>query len=103
MGTDTAPTATARARWFECHMVMDEATSHLDVATETRVSRHIAALGMTRIIVAHGRRPSHRLIAWCIEQGRAGAVRGAASSSTPAQRIQRFGERLTMEVVMPEP
>jgi ATP-binding cassette subfamily B protein RaxB len=34
-------------------LVMDEATSHLDVATETRVSRHIASLGITRIIVAH--------------------------------------------------
>ena len=34
-------------------LVMDEATSHLDVATETKVSRHIAALGITRIIVAH--------------------------------------------------
>jgi ATP-binding cassette subfamily B protein RaxB len=34
-------------------LVMDEATSHLDVATETRVSRHIAALGITRLIVAH--------------------------------------------------
>jgi ATP-binding cassette subfamily B protein RaxB len=55
----------ARALYREPRvLVMDEATSHLDVATETEVSRHIAALGITRIIVAHGRRPSHRPTAW---------------------------------------
>ncbi|WP_423960619.1 peptidase domain-containing ABC transporter, partial [Bradyrhizobium sp.] len=44
----------ARALYREPRvLVMDEATSHLDVATETRVSHHIAALGITRIIVAH--------------------------------------------------
>jgi ATP-binding cassette subfamily B protein RaxB len=44
----------ARALYREPRvLVMDEATSHLDVATETEVSRHIAALGITRIIVAH--------------------------------------------------
>jgi hypothetical protein len=75
------------------------------------VSRHTAALGITRIIVAHGRRPSRRLTAWwgssagrCIEQARALEPREAPRpSSTPAQWIQRFGERRTMEVVMPEP
>jgi ATP-binding cassette subfamily B protein RaxB len=34
-------------------LVMDEATSHLDVRTEAQVSQNIAALGVTRIIVAH--------------------------------------------------
>jgi len=34
-------------------LVMDEATSHLDVATEAKVSANIATLGITRIIVAH--------------------------------------------------
>jgi ATP-binding cassette, subfamily B, bacterial CvaB/MchF/RaxB len=92
-------------------LVMDEATSHLDVATETRVSRHIAALGITRIIVAH--RPqtiasADRVVGLergrAIEQPRALEPRELPRpSSTPAQWIQRFGERRTREVVMPEP
>jgi hypothetical protein len=91
-------------RWLECHMATDEATSHLDVATETRVSRHTAALGITRIIVAHGRRPSRRLTAWwgssagrCIEQARVGAARGAAADAgavDPAlRRTANYGGR----------
>jgi ATP-binding cassette subfamily B protein RaxB len=69
----------ARALYREPRvLVMDEATSHLDVATETKVSRHIAALGITRIIVAH--RPqtiasADRVVGLergrCIEQARA--------------------------------
>jgi ATP-binding cassette subfamily B protein RaxB len=34
-------------------LVMDEGTSHLDAALEARVSDAIAALGITRIIIAH--------------------------------------------------
>ena len=34
-------------------LVMDEGTSHLDVATEAHVNASIASLGLTRIIVAH--------------------------------------------------
>ena len=34
-------------------LVMDEGTSHLDVATEAHVNASIAALGLTRIVVAH--------------------------------------------------
>jgi ATP-binding cassette subfamily B protein RaxB len=34
-------------------LVMDEGTSHLDLAMEARVNEAIAALGLTRIIVAH--------------------------------------------------
>ena len=34
-------------------MIMDEATSSLDILTEKRVSAAIRELGMTRIIVAH--------------------------------------------------
>lgn len=34
-------------------LVMDEGTSHLDVATEAHVNASVAALGLTRIIVAH--------------------------------------------------
>lgn len=34
-------------------LIMDEGTSHLDVAKEREVNQHIAALGITRITVAH--------------------------------------------------
>ncbi len=34
-------------------LVMDEGTSHLDLATEAHVNASITALGLTRIIVAH--------------------------------------------------
>jgi ATP-binding cassette subfamily B protein RaxB len=34
-------------------LLMDEGTSHLDAALEARVNRAIAALGITRIIIAH--------------------------------------------------
>ena len=34
-------------------LVMDEGTSHLDVATEAHVNASVAALGLTRIVVAH--------------------------------------------------
>jgi ATP-binding cassette subfamily B protein RaxB len=102
----------ARALYREPRvLVMDEATSHLDVATETRVSRHIAALGITRIIVAH--RPqtiasADRVVGLergrCIEQARTLEPREQPRPpSTPAQWIQRIGERRTKEVVMPEP
>jgi ATP-binding cassette subfamily B protein RaxB len=106
----------ARALYREPRiLVMDEATSHLDVATETEVSRHIAALGITRIIVAH--RPqtiasADRVVGLergrCIEQARAPEPRELARPSTPAQWIQSFsdrgfGERRTREVMMPEP
>jgi ATP-binding cassette subfamily B protein RaxB len=102
----------ARALYREPRvLVMDEATSHLDVATETRVSRHIAALGITRIIVAH--RPqtiasADRVVKLergrCIEQAHAAErYELPRHNSTPAQWIQRIGERRTREVVMPEP
>jgi ATP-binding cassette, subfamily B, bacterial CvaB/MchF/RaxB len=102
----------ARALYREPRvLVMDEATSHLDIATETKVSRHIAALGITRIIVAH--RPqtiasADRVVRLehgrCTEQARAVEPRELPRHpSTPAQWIQRIGERRTKEVVMPEP
>nr|WP_316642657.1 peptidase domain-containing ABC transporter [uncultured Roseateles sp.] len=34
-------------------LIMDEATSHLDAKREQVISQHIAALGVTRILVAH--------------------------------------------------
>lgn len=34
-------------------LIMDEGTSHLDVAKEREVNSHIAALGITRITIAH--------------------------------------------------
>jgi ATP-binding cassette, subfamily B, bacterial CvaB/MchF/RaxB len=34
-------------------MVLDEGTSHLDVDAETRVNKSVAALGITRVIIAH--------------------------------------------------
>ena len=34
-------------------LVMDEGTSHLDVATERQVTAAIKSLGLTRIIIAH--------------------------------------------------
>jgi len=32
---------------------MDEATSHLDVVTESRVERNLSGLACTRIVIAH--------------------------------------------------
>jgi ABC-type multidrug transport system fused ATPase/permease subunit len=32
---------------------MDEATSHLDVVTESRVERNLSTLSCTRIVIAH--------------------------------------------------
>jgi ATP-binding cassette subfamily B protein RaxB len=89
----------ARALYREPRvLVMDEATSHLDVATETKVSRHIAVLGITRVIVAH--RPqtiasADRVMRLergrCIEQARAVEPRELPRHpSTPAQWIQRM-------------
>jgi ATP-binding cassette subfamily B protein RaxB len=34
-------------------LILDEATSHLDVKTETKVTQAIAQLNMTRVIIAH--------------------------------------------------
>jgi ATP-binding cassette subfamily B protein RaxB len=34
-------------------LLLDEATSHLDIATEQRINENLAAMKMTRIIVAH--------------------------------------------------
>jgi len=34
-------------------LVLDEATSHLDAATEAIIERNLRQLGMTRIVVAH--------------------------------------------------
>jgi ATP-binding cassette subfamily B protein RaxB len=93
-------------------LVMDEATSHLDVATETELSSRIAALGITRIIVAH--RPqtiasADRVVRLergrCVEQTRAPEPRDLPRPSPPAPGpwIQRLGERRTREVLMPEP
>jgi ATP-binding cassette subfamily B protein RaxB len=93
-------------------LVMDEATSHLNVATETELSSHIAALGITRIIVAH--RPqtiasADRVVSLdrgrCVELARVLQPRELqrSSSPTPEQWIRRFGERRTKEVMMPEP
>jgi ATP-binding cassette, subfamily B, bacterial CvaB/MchF/RaxB len=101
----------ARALYREPRvLVMDEATSHLDLATETKVSGHIVALGITRIIVAH--QPQTIASAdcvvrlergRCIEQAHAVEPRGLRRHpSTPAQWIQRIGEPRTREVVMPE-
>ena len=36
-------------------LILDEATSHLDVQRETAIAAAVAALGMTRIVVAHRR------------------------------------------------
>lgn len=34
-------------------LFLDEATSHLDIDTEQRINQHIAAMHITRVIVAH--------------------------------------------------
>src|SRR5262249_39185360 len=36
-----------------CVLVMDEATSHLDVVTESRAERNLSGLACTRIVIAH--------------------------------------------------
>jgi ATP-binding cassette subfamily B protein RaxB len=36
-------------------LVMDEGTAHLDAEHESRVNQAIAAMGITRIVVAHRR------------------------------------------------
>lgn len=51
-------------------LAMDEATSHLDIANESRVAQALAQLPITRIIVAH--RPetiagAERVV--CLQQG----------------------------------
>lgn len=44
----------ARALYREPRILfMDEGTAHLDVATERQVNQSVAALGMTRVIIAH--------------------------------------------------
>lgn len=44
----------ARAVYREPRILfMDEATSHLDVANETKVNEHVCELAITRVIVAH--------------------------------------------------
>jgi len=79
--------------------VMDEATSHLDVATETRVSRHIAALGITRIIVAH--RPqtissADRVVK--LDRGRSVELPPLHQPPAPPQWMARPGPLKPMEV-----
>jgi ATP-binding cassette subfamily B protein RaxB len=49
-------------------LVLDEATSHLDVGNEQRVNQAVAAMQLTRIVVAH--RPdtvamAHRVVTLC--------------------------------------
>lgn len=66
-------------------LVLDEATSHLDVESERRVNQSIQALGVTRIIVAH--RPE--TIAWAdrvivLEAGRIAADNPGRRESGPA-------------------
>jgi ATP-binding cassette subfamily B protein RaxB len=34
-------------------LFLDEATSHLDIETEKRINQHIAAMRITRVLVAH--------------------------------------------------
>jgi ABC-type multidrug transport system fused ATPase/permease subunit len=34
-------------------LILDEATSHLDVVNEQRIERHLATLAATRIVIAH--------------------------------------------------
>jgi ATP-binding cassette subfamily B protein RaxB len=95
----------ARALYREPHvLVMDEATSHLDVATETIVSRNIASLGITRIIVAH--RPqtissADRVVK--LERGRSVEQPPQHPSPTQSQWIQRLGQPKPMEVTHEEP
>jgi ATP-binding cassette subfamily B protein RaxB len=90
----------ARALYREPRvLVMDEATSHLDVATETRVSRHIAALGITRIIVAH--RPqtissADRVVK--LDRGRSVELPPLHQPPAPPQWMARPGPLKPMEV-----
>ena len=61
-------------------LVLDEATSHLDVAAERRVNAAVEALGATRIVVAH--RPETIAMAGrviVIDQGRVVSDSGAAA------------------------
>ena len=62
-------------------LVLDEATSHLDVAAERRVNAAVEALGATRIVVAH--RPETIAMAGriiVIDQGRIVSDTGAATT-----------------------
>ena len=44
----------ARALYREPSILfLDEATSHLDLATEQRINQHLSGLSMTRVIIAH--------------------------------------------------
>lgn len=58
-------------------LVLDEATSHLDVTNERQVSRALAALALTRVVIAH--RPESLAIAdRVLAMGNGGQVRSLA-------------------------
>ncbi len=72
-------------------LVLDEATSHLDVANEAKIGEAIAALDITRIMIAH--RPqtiaiAHRIVR--LEGGRFVDLRpGVAATPVQASSVER--------------
>ena len=65
-------------------LILDEATSHLDVATEQRIAAMLAELHMTRVFAAH--RPDTVAIAdRVISLSKAGAVETNSSGNRAAR------------------
>jgi ATP-binding cassette subfamily B protein RaxB len=67
-------------------LILDEATSHLDAQREAQIAAAVAALGMTRIIVAHRRETlaaADRTVR--LEAGRIAADGGAAALAPHAE------------------
>jgi ATP-binding cassette subfamily B protein RaxB len=67
-------------------LILDEATSHLDVATEQRIAAMLADLRITRVFAAH--RPDTVAIATRVISLERPAVARAAN---PAKLPQKFG------------
>jgi ATP-binding cassette subfamily B protein RaxB len=73
-------------------LILDEATSHLDVATEQRIAAMLAELHMTRVFAAH--RPDTVAIAdRVISLSKAGVIEGDGSGNRTARQTGVDGQR----------
>lgn len=82
-----------------CILLMDEATSHLDVAKEQEVNRAITQLGITRIVIAH--RPetiaaADRILV--LQDGKIISGAGSASSSAANSPARTTDEEVRLSL-----